>query len=60
MAYSDKLSFDLGDKYIHDGTGIDDDCGNLDRILLKMYTTSCHDKMLRHGYICQYEGKYNA
>ena len=41
---------------IYDGER-DDGCGNLDRILLSMYTTSCHDEMLRHGYICQYKGK---
>ena len=41
---------------IEDGE-IDDGCGNIDRILLKIYTTSCHDKLYRHGYICQYEGK---
>ena len=43
---------------VEDGE-INDGCGNFDRILLKIYTTSCHDKIYRHGYICQYEGKYN-
>ena len=46
----------LGDMDIHDDE-INDGCGNLDRILLNMYTTSCHDKVYRHGYVCQYEGK---
>ena len=50
------FSVHSGDMDIDDGE-INDGCGNIDRILLKIYTTSCHDKLYRHGYICQYEGK---
>ena len=32
-------------------------CGNLDLQTKSIYTTSCHDRMYRHGYICQYNGK---
>ena len=33
-------------------------CGNLDRGLEAIYTTSCHNRMYKHGYICQFNGKY--
>ena len=35
-------------------------CGNLDRGTNSIYTTSCHDRMYRHGYICQFDGKSNT
>ena len=58
LCISHILSFNVlsGDVDMYD-VEINAACGNLDLQTKSIYTTSCHDRMYRHGYICQYNGK---
>ena len=59
--FSHTLLFNVlsGDVHMYD-VEINAACGNLDRGTDSIYTTSCHDRMYRHGYICQFDGKSNT